>query len=359
MEIFKEMAKHGHEQLIFNFDQATGLKAIIAIHNTTLGPALGGCRMLPYASEEQAIEDALRLSEGMTYKAAAAGLDFGGGKAVIIGDPANDKSEALFRAFGRFLNTLGGRYLVGEDVGTNEQDLLHCAKETSYIVGLPEAYGGSGDTGDMTAVGVIAAIQAALTYRFGTPSLKGRRIAIQGLGKVGYQLARHAHDEGADVVAADINPHVVGKAASELHIEPADPWTILETHCDILAPCALGNVVNHETINKLDCQIIAGSANNQLEDVSMGEVLRQRGILYAPDFIANAGGLIQVANELTGYREDRVRHQVENIYELLLSVFQRADEDQRSTVSVAMEMVEERINMLHSIHRIYAEHFSK
>ncbi len=355
MEIFKEMAKRGHEQLIFNFDQVTGLKAIIAIHNTTLGPAIGGCRMLPYASEEQAIEDALRLSEGMTYKAAAAGLDFGGGKAVIIGDPANDKSEALFRAFGRFLETLRGRYLVGEDVGTNEQDLMYSAKETPYIVGLPEAYGGSGDTGEMTAIGAIFAIRAALTYRFGTGSLKGRRIAIQGLGKIGYPLARHAVDAGAHVIAADINPHVVGKAASELHIEPADPWTILETHCDVLTPCALGNVVNHETIDKLDCHIIAGPANNQLEDVGMGDALRERNILYAPDFITNAGGLMQVANELTGNRQDRVRQQVENIYELLLAVFQRADEDRRSTVSVAMDMVEERMKFLHAIRRIYTD----
>ncbi|MCL4494700.1 MAG: leucine dehydrogenase [Firmicutes bacterium] len=354
MEIFKEMARRGHEQLIFNFDKATGLKAIIAIHNTTLGPALGGCRMLPYGSEDQAIEDALRLSEGMTYKAAAAGLDFGGGKAIIIGDPANDKSEALFRAFGRFLEAMKGRYLAGEDVGTNEEDLVQCARETSYVVGLPQDCGGSGDTGEITAIGVLAAIRAALTYLYGSASLNRRHIAIQGLGKVGYQLARHARDEGAYVTAADINPHVVGEAASELDIEPADPWTILETPCDVLSPCALGNVVNHETIDKLNCRIIAGPANNQLEDPSLGDVLQHRNILYAPDFITSAGGLIQVANERSHYQEERVRKQVNGIYELLLAIFHRAGENHRSTVSVALDMVDERMKLLDAVHRIYS-----
>ncbi|NMP23249.1 Glu/Leu/Phe/Val family dehydrogenase [Sulfobacillus harzensis] len=354
MDIFEEMERRGHEQVIFNYDRASGLKAIIAIHDTTLGPALGGCRMLPYASEEAALTDVLRLSEGMTYKAAAAGLDFGGGKTVIIGDPASDKSEALFRALGRFLETLHGRYRTGEDVGTSEEDFVHSWKETRYLVGLPTAYGGSGDTGDNTALGVMEAIHAALMHRFGSPLLKGRRVAIQGLGKVGYHVARRAVEEGAEVVAADINPHVVGRVSSQLGIEPTDPWAVLETECDVFAPCALGNVINQETVGRLHCQIIAGSANNQLENDSLATELMDRGILYAPDFITNAGGLIQVANEIQGYNPDRVRHQIEAIYDVLLAIFQEADQTGQSTTAVALAHVQSRLNTMHAIHRIHA-----
>lgn len=354
MDIFAEMKRRGHEQVIFNYDRASGLKAIIAIHDTTLGPALGGCRMLPYASEEAALTDVLRLSEGMTYKAAAAGLDFGGGKTVIIGDPATDKNELLFRALGRFLETLHGRYRTGEDVGTSEDDFVHAWKETRYLVGLPQAYGGSGDTGDNTALGVMEAIHAAFMHRYGNPSLKGRRMAIQGLGKVGYHVARRAVEEGAEVVAADINPHVVGRVASELGIEPTDPWAVLETECDVFSPCALGNVINSETLDRLKCQVIAGSANNQLEEVGLAEALAQRGILYAPDFIANAGGLIQVANEIQGYHVERVRHQIEAIYDVLLAIFEEAELRGRSTLEVALEHVKGRLEALHAIHRVHA-----
>ncbi|AUW93304.1 MAG: leucine dehydrogenase [Sulfobacillus thermotolerans] len=353
MNIFKAMAQRGHEQVIFNFDRRTGLRAIIAIHDTTLGPALGGCRLFPYGSEDAAIEDVLRLSEGMTYKAAAAGIDFGGGQAVILEDPVNRSTSEALRAFGRFVETLQGRYITGEDVGINESDLVQVAKETHHVIGLPKAYGGSGDTGDMTAQGVLTAIRASLEYRFGSPSLTGRRLAIQGLGKVGYQLARRAMAEGAHVIAADINPHVVGKASAELNIEPADPWTILETPCDVLAPCALGNVVNRGSIDRLACHIIAGSANNQLEDMEMGRALRERNILYAPDFIVNAGGLIQGAAELQGYSQERAKRQIEDISPLLSEVFRRSDESGLSTVEVAMAIVEERIDMLHAIRRIF------
>lgn len=354
MDIFQEMERRGHEQVIFNYDRASGLKAIIAIHDTTLGPALGGCRMWPYASEDAALLDVLRLSEGMTYKAAAAGLDFGGGKTVIIGDPATDKSEALFRALGRFVETLQGRYRTGEDVGTSEQDFVQSWRETRYLVGLPEGYGGSGDTGDNTALGVMQAIRAALFHRFGSPSLKGRRVAIQGLGKVGYHVARRAVEEGAEVVAADINPHVVGRVSSLLGVEPTDPWAVLETPCDVFAPCALGNVVNRETVDRLACQVIAGSANNQLEDDNLAEVLRERGILYAPDFIANAGGLIQVADEIQGYNADRVKHQIDAIYDVLTAIFQEADQRGLSTTQVALDHVRARLNVVHGIHRIHA-----
>ncbi|MCY0877837.1 MAG: Glu/Leu/Phe/Val dehydrogenase [Firmicutes bacterium] len=355
MDIFAEMERRGHEQVIFNYDRASGLKAIIAIHDTTLGPALGGCRMLPYASEEAALTDVLRLSEGMTYKAAAAGLDFGGGKTVVIGDPAQDKSEGLFRALGRFIQTLNGRYRTGEDVGTTAEDFVHSLKETRYLVGLPKAFGGSGDTGDNTALGVMQAIHAALMHRYGNASLKGRRVAVQGLGKVGYHVARRAVEEGATVIAADINPHAVGRVASELGIEPTDPWAVVETPCDVLAPCALGNVVNRNTVDRLQCEIIAGSANNQLEDDALADRLRERGILYAPDFIANAGGLIQVADEVYGYNPDRVHHQIEMIYDLLLAIFREADDRDVSTTTVALEHVKKRLEMVHAIHRIRAE----
>lgn len=352
MDIFHEMERRGHEQVIFNYDRASGLKAIIAIHDTTLGPALGGCRMLPYATEEAALTDVLRLSEGMTFKSAAAGLDFGGGKTVIIGDPASDKAEGLFRALGRFIDTLHGRYRTGEDVGTSEDDFVHSLRETRYLVGLPKAYGGSGDTGDNTALGVMQAIRAGLMHRFGSPSLKGRRVAVQGLGKVGYHVARHAVEEGAEVIGADINPHVVGRVASELGVEPTDPWAVLETTCDVFSPCALGNVINHETVDHLACQVIAGSANNQLEDDSLADRLRERGVLYAPDFIANAGGLIQVADEIQGYNPERVKHQIEAIYDLLLTVFKEADDTERSTMAVALDHVRQRLTDVHAIRRI-------
>ncbi len=339
---------------MFNYDKTTGLKAIIAIHDTTLGPALGGCRMLPYPTEEAALEDALRLSEGMTYKAAIAGLDFGGGKTVIIGDPATDKSEALFRALGRFLHTFHGRYRAGEDMGTTAEDFVHALKETPYVVGLPTAYGGSGDTGDYTALGVIQAMRAALQHVYGSPSLKGRRIAVQGLGKVGYHVARRALEDGAVVIGADINPHVVGRISSELGIEPTDPWAVLETPCDILSPCALGSVIRADTVGLFQCRIIAGSANNQLEDYELAKTLRDRGILYVPDFIANAGGLIQVADEIQGYQPERVRHQSDAIYDRLLNIFQDADQSGRSTVEVALDHVRERLAQIQGLHRIYA-----
>jgi glutamate dehydrogenase/leucine dehydrogenase len=353
MDIFEAMRRHGHEQLIFNYDKATGLQAIIAIHDTTLGPALGGCRMWPYASEDAAVEDALRLSQGMTYKSAAAGLDHGGGKAVIIGNPGSDKSEALFRAFGRFLETLNGRFVTGEDMGTDGNDFVHAARETQYLVGLPEAYGGSGDTGEMTALGVMQAIRAALVHRYGQDSLSGRRVVVQGLGKVGRRLVAQLVRAGADVVVADIDPQVVGTVTAEFSVEPVDPWSVLDAPVDVYAPCALGNVINPETVERLQCAIVAGSANNQLADESMGDRLLDRGIVYAPDFITNAGGLLQVADELEGYNGDRVQHRVEGIFDFLLTLFRESVERHVATNRLALTLVEERLSLYRSIHRIY------
>ncbi len=342
MDIFEAMRRRGHEQLIFNFDKATGLRAIIAIHDTTLGPALGGCRMWPYSSEDAAIEDALRLSEGMTYKSAAAGLDHGGGKAVIIGNPATDKTEALFRAFGRFLETLNGRFVSGEDMGTQGEDFVHAHRETAYLVGLPEAYGGSGDTGELTALGVLQAIRAGLRHKFGQDSLEGRRIVVQGLGKVGRRVVARAVGAGAEVLVADIDPQAVGTMTAEFGVEPLDPWSVDETPCDVFAPCALGQVINAESVERLSCAIVAGSANNQLADESMGDRLRERHILYAPDFITNAGGLLQVADELEGFSAERARHRVEGIYDFLLTLFRESDARDLATNRLALTLVEER-----------------
>jgi glutamate dehydrogenase/leucine dehydrogenase len=354
MEIFEAMRRYGHEQVIFNYDRATGLRAIIAIHDTTLGPALGGTRMWPYESEEAALYDALRLSQGMTFKAAAAGINYGGGKAVIIGDPATDKSEPLFRAFGRFVETLHGRFITGEDVGTDGHDFVHAAKETRHLVALPEAYGGSGDTGDITALGVIQAMRAALQYRTGDPDLAGRRIAVQGLGKVGRRVVARAVEAGAEVVVADIDPQAVGVVTAQYRVEPVDPWSILEVPCDILSPCALGNVITRETVEQLRCAVVAGSANNQLAEESLGERLRARGILYAPDFVTNAGGLIQVADELSGYRSERVQHRVEALFDFLLTLFQESDARGVATNRLALTLVQERLELYHAIHRIWS-----
>jgi glutamate dehydrogenase/leucine dehydrogenase len=351
--IFEAMRRHGHEQVIFNYDRATGLRAIIAIHDTTLGPALGGCRMWPYPSEADAVEDALRLSEGMTYKAAAAGLDHGGGKAVIIGNPATDKSEALFRALGRFLETLHGRFVTGEDMGTEGNDFVHAARETRYLVGLPEAYGGSGDTGEMTALGVVQAMRAAMVHRRGQDSLAGQRVLVQGLGKVGRRVVAHLARAGAHVLVADIDPQAVGTVTATYPVEPIDPWSVLDTPCDIYAPCAFGNVINPETVDRLRCQVIAGSANNQLADESMGDRLYARGILYAPDFITNAGGLLQVADELRGYHPERVQHRVEGIFDFLLTLFRQSEERGIATNRLALTLVQERLALYHDIHRIF------
>jgi len=355
MDIFDAMQKHGHEQLIFNFDEATGLKAIIAIHNTTLGPALGGCRMWPYETEDAAIVDALRLSEGMTYKSAAAGLDYGGGKAVIIGNPATDKNEAMFRALGRFLETLGGRFITGEDVGTDGDDFVYAARETSNLVGLPPGYGGSGDSGDMTALGVVEAMRAGLQHAFGDPSPHGRRVVVQGLGKVGRHVVRRLVEAGAEVLVADIDPRAVGTVTAEYGVEPLDPWSVVDTPCDVFSPCALGNVVTPESVDRFQCRLITGSANNQLSDEAMGERLFRRGILYAPDFIANAGGLLQMADERQGYRAERAQHRVEGIFDFLLTLYRESAERGVATNRLALTLVEERLSLYHRIHRIWAQ----
>lgn len=326
MSIFGKLAEFDCEGLVFCHDKATGLRAIIAIHDTTLGPALGGCRMWPYGAEEEAILDVLRLARGMTYKAAVSGLDLGGGKSVILGDPDRDKSGALFRSFGRYVETLGGRYIVAEDVGTSPADMESIRAETSHVVGLG-GEGGSGDPSPFTALGVVAGMRACVEEVFGSPSLKGLTVAVQGLGHVGYELCRLLHGEGARLVVADLHFDAVRRAAVEFGAEPVEPGGILSVPCDIFAPCALGAIVNDETVPNLRCAIVAGSANNVLAEDRHGEELAERGILYAPDYVINAGGLIKVSDELEGYDEGRARERVARIQDSVKNIIETSRKD--------------------------------
>ncbi|MDI6600471.1 MAG: Glu/Leu/Phe/Val dehydrogenase [Thermoanaerobacteraceae bacterium] len=343
MGIFEKMEKEGHEEIIFCQEKSTGLKSIIAIHDTTLGPALGGCRMYPYLTEEDALNDALRLSKGMTYKNAISGSNNGGAKAVIWGDPKN-KTEMQFRAFGRFVGSLKGRFNTGTDVGTYPNDFVWASFEAPYFVGLPESYGGSGDTSILTAVGVMKAIEACCVEVFGSAEVKGLTVAIQGVGKVGSKLADKLIDKGAKVIVSDVSRENVNSVL-EKHpdVTVVSPDEVLGVKCDILAPCALGAVLNENTVNNLKCRIICGSANNQLSDESVGDKIHEMGILYAPDFLVNAGGAIQVADELEGFNKERATHKVERIYDNLLEVFRIAKRDNIPPYKAADRFVEERI----------------
>ncbi|MFQ5576339.1 MAG: Glu/Leu/Phe/Val dehydrogenase dimerization domain-containing protein, partial [Anaerolineae bacterium] len=282
MNLFKYMTNHNHEQVVFWSDKQAGLKAIVAIHDTTLGPALGGTRMWPYKTEEEALLDVLRLSEGMTYKASVAGLDLGGGKAVIIGDPATDKSDALFRSFGRFVDALGGRYITAEDVGTTVADIGIVHQETRHVTGLSRAEHGSGDPSPLTAFGVYRGIKACARSKFGTDALNGLRVAVQGLGKVGCGLVKHLAKEDVTIIATDINPQRATEVCRQAGIRMVQPQQIYDVECDIFAPCALGAIINDDTLSRLHCHIIAGAANNQLAEDRHGYELYERGILYAP-----------------------------------------------------------------------------
>jgi leucine dehydrogenase len=346
MKIFDYMQKYDYEQLVFCHDEASGLKAIIAIHDTTLGPALGGSRMWTYASEEDAIEDALRLARGMTYKAAVAGLNLGGGKTVIIGNPKTDKSEALFRALGRYIQGLNGRYITAEDVGTTVQDMDLIHQETKFVTGVSEAFGSSGNPSPMTALGIFRGIQASAMEAFGSDSLAGKTVAVQGVGSVGYYLCQHLHEAGAKLIVTDINEDNLNRANKEFGAEIVSTSDIFGVECDIFAPCALGAIINDDTISQLKCKVVAGSANNQLKEDRHGDKLQEMGILYAPDYVINAGGLINVADELEGYNADRARKKVENIYNILLDVYRIAKSDGITTYKAADRLAEQRIDTL-------------
>ncbi len=344
--LFEKMSEH--EQVVFCNDPDTGLRAIIAIHDTTLGPALGGCRMYPYGSVEEALEDVLRLSKGMSYKCAAADVDFGGGKAVIIGDPQTDKSPELFRAFGQFVESLGGRFYTGTDMGTTMDDFIHAMKETNSIVGVPEAYGGGGDSSVPTAMGVLYGLKATNYMLFGKEDLANASYAIQGLGKVGYKVAEALLEEGAQLFVTDINQQslqdIQEKAKSTSgSVTVVESTAIYSQEADIFVPCAFGGVINDETIEQLKVKAIAGSANNQLLTEEHGRQLAKKGILYAPDYIINAGGLIQVADDLYGVNKERVLAKTARIYDAILETYKPADLDGITTMEAANRMCEQRI----------------
>ncbi|MBA4535753.1 Glu/Leu/Phe/Val dehydrogenase [Bacillus aquiflavi] len=343
MEIFKYMEKYDYEQLLFCQDKQSGLKAIIAIHDTTLGPALGGTRMWTYKSEEAAIEDALRLARGMTYKNAAAGLNLGGGKTVIIGDPRKDKNEEMFRAFGRYIQGLNGRYITAEDVGTTVADMDLIYEETDYVTGISPAFGSSGNPSPVTAYGVYRGMKAAAKEAFASDSLEGKVIAVQGVGNVAYTLCRHLHEEGAKLIVTDINKEAVQRAVEEFGAQAVDPDDIYRVECDIYAPCALGAIINDDTIPQLKAKVIAGSANNQLKDTCHGDIIHEMGIVYAPDYVINAGGVINVADELLGYNKERALKKVETIYDNIEKVIEISKRDNIPTYLAADRMAEERI----------------
>lgn len=347
MGTFELIEKHGgHEQVVFCHDPDVGLKAIIAIHNTALGPALGGTRMWNYKNEDEALIDVLRLSKGMTYKAAAAGLNLGGGKAVIIGDSKTQKTEGLFRAFGQFVNSLNGKYITAEDVGTTVRDMEYIFMETPYVTGIPKDFGGSGDPSPYTAHGVLMGIKASAKWKLGTDSLKGMRVAVQGLGNVGTNLVRHLIEEGAKVTVADIDAEKVKKHVDQYKVDASTVDQILFTDCDILAPCALGAIVNDQSISKLKCKVIAGGANNQLAEPKHGDQLRELGILYAPDYVVNSGGLMNVFVELEGYSPDRAFDKTRKVYDNVTKVFEIAKRDGIGTHTAADRMAQERINTI-------------
>lgn len=347
MELFNYMEKYDYEQLVLCHDKSSGLKAIIAIHDTTLGPALGGTRMWTYASEAEAIEDALRLARGMTYKNAAAGLDLGGGKTVIIGDPRTDKNPEMFRAFGRYIQSLNGRYITAEDVGTTTADMDLINLETNFVTGTsPNTPEASGNPSPVTAYGIYQGMKASAMEAFGSASLEGKTIAVQGVGNVAYALCEYLHKEGANLIVADINEAAVKRAVGEFGAKAVGVDEIYGVECDIYAPCALGAVINDNTIPQFKAKVIAGSANNQLAEEKHGDIIHEMGIVYAPDYVINAGGVINVADELAGYNKERALKKVGIIYDNLERVFEISRRDNIPTYVAADRMAEERIRLV-------------
>jgi leucine dehydrogenase len=352
--VFPELSRRDHEQVVFCRDELSGLRAIIGIHNTVLGPALGGCRMYPYANERDALLDVLRLSRGMTYKAAVSGLNLGGGKCVVIGNPKQHKSELLWRALGRFIEGLGGRYITAEDAGTAIQEMEHIRMETNWVVGISRSLGGSGDPSPVTALGVFSGMRATVEEAFGRDTLEDLRVVVQGCGQVGSHLVGHLVRAGAKVVVADVDDDRVQHVRDAYRVEAVDPGSEYDLECDIFAPCAMGASINEHTIPRLRCKIIAGAANNQLaREKEDGMRLVERGILYAPDFVINAGGLINVANELEGYNQERALKQAGEVYNILHRVFDRAKQDNLPTWRAANNLAMDRIESIGRIRRTW------
>lgn len=352
--VFNQLSLCGHQKVVFCNDEDTGLKAIIAIHDTTLGPALGGTRMWPYKTEIEALKDVLRLSRTMTYKAAITGLNLGGGKAVIIGDSRVDKSEALMRRFGRFIENLNGSFITAEDLGTNPRDMEYIRMETKHVAGVPESIGGSGDPSPVTARGVLMGIKACAKELFGTDALAGKSIAVQGIGHVGESLVALLREENAKVYVSDINEERLGQVAKRFGAEPISNNKIFDIEFDIYAPCALGGTVNTESINKMQCAIIAGSANNQLADEKIhGRMLLDKGILYAPDYLINAGGMINCYSEINGYNKKRTMQLAENIYSATRNVLKKSKAENIPTNEAADMIAEKRISDIKKVKASY------
>lgn len=354
---FEVLYSMGHEQVLFFSDPSCKLKAIVAIHDTTLGPALGGTRMLPYKSDEEAITDVLRLSRGMTYKSSLAGLHLGGGKAVIIGDPSTDKSEALFRSYGRFLESLNGRYITAEDVNINESDLLHIKRETNHVVGLCESYGGSGNPGPYTALGVFLSIEASCYKVFGVNSVKNKTVGIQGVGSVGSALGELLLKNHATVYFTDVNQKNIElftqRCPQAHYVKPEDIYSL---DVDIYSPCALGATINDDTVEKLKCKMVVGSANNQLKEDRHGDILKKRNILYGPDYLVNAGGVMNVGLERYGWTKDKSLKNIQNIYDTTLKVYKLSDEKDIPTNLAADLLAKERLTSIKNL-KISAKNF--
>lgn len=346
--IFGTLQELGHEQIVFCNDPSTGLKAIIAIHNTILGPALGGTRMWHYATEEEALNDVLRLSRGMTFKAAISGINLGGGKAVIIGDARTQKSEAFLRRFGKFVNSLNGKYITAEDVNMKTSDMEYIGMETKFVTGLPESMGGGGDPSPVTAYGVYLGMKASAKHVFGSDNLEGKKIAVQGVGQVGAHLVEYLVKENASVVITDLYEDKVKELVKRHRVKGVSQEEIYDEDMDIFAPCALGATVNDETISRLKCSIIAGAANNQLKDeVRHGYMLLDKSITYAPDFLINAGGLINVYNEFAGtYNRTRVFEQADKIYSTCATILNYAASEKIATQEAAIKLAETRIEQI-------------
>jgi leucine dehydrogenase len=355
VNIFEQMNFDQHETVMFCNDKTTGLKAIIAIHNTVLGPALGGCRFYPYATDGDALTDALRLSKGMTYKASVAGLNLGGGKSVIIGDPKKLGYEALLRAFGRFVNSLNGKYITAEDVGTSVRFMDWVNSETDHVSGINTHLGGSGDPSPFTAHGTFCGIKAALKKVRGKDSFKGVKIAVEGIGNVGYYLCKELAENGAKLWVSDVNPEAVKRAVTEFKAIAVPCEKLYSLDVDVYAPCALGATINDKTLSQFKCSIIAGGANNQLkEEKKHGEALLKKDILYAPDFVINAGGLINVYTEVAGGGREYAWEKVERIYGTLLDIFDLAEKEDITTAVAANKIAEKRIREVATTKNIYS-----
>ncbi len=354
MDVFDRVAGDGHEQVVYCHDRSAGLRAIIAVHSTRLGPGLGGTRFHPYASEDAALADVLRLARAMTYKAAAAGLDLGGAKAVILGDPATDKTEALLRAYGRFVDSLGGRYLTAEDVGTTQPDMDLIRRETRFVTGVSRELGGSGDPSDATAVGVLWAMRAVVRHLWGTTALDGLHAVVSGVGKVGGRLVELLVGEGARVTVADVDPAAVALAVDGYGTGVVAAEDAHRTECDIFSPCALGGVLDAATVPELRCRAVVGSANNQLSDPGSAKLLGEAGVLYATDYVVNAGGLINIAEELApgGYRPERAEAAVRRIFDSTAAVLSLAEADGVTTAEAADRLAERRIEDVARVRQI-------